>query len=86
MMEELRLERLVKSIQQSFRGFCDLRTGQNKQYDMVDAGMGAFSVFFTQSASFLAHQEDMERRTGHSNANNLFEMEKVPCDNQIVRC
>jgi hypothetical protein len=83
MMEELRLERLVKSIQQSFRGFCDLRTGENKQYDMVDAGMGAFSVFFTQSASFLAHQEDMERRTGHSNANNLFEMEKVPCDNQI---
>ena len=83
MMEELRLERLVKSIQQSFRGFCDLRTGQNKQYDMVDAGMGAFSVFFMQSASFLAHQEDMERRTGHSNANNLFEMEKVPCDNQI---
>ena len=64
MMEELRLERLVKRIQQSFRGFCDLRTGENKQYDMVDAGMGAFSVFFTQSASFLAHQEDMERRTG----------------------
>jgi hypothetical protein len=83
MMEELRLERLVKCIQQSFRGFCDLRTGQNKQYDMVDAGMGAFSVFFTQSASFLSHQEDMERRTGRSNANSLFEMEKVPCDNQI---
>lgn len=82
-MEELRLGRLVKCIQQSFRGFCDLRTGQNKQYDMVDAGMGAFSVFFTQSASFLAHQEDMERRTGRSNANSLFEMEKVPCDNQI---
>lgn len=83
MMEELRVERLVKRIQQSFRGFCDLRTGENKQYDMVDAGMGAFSVFFTQSASFLAHQEDMERRTGRSNANSLFEMEKVPCDNQI---
>jgi hypothetical protein len=44
MMEELRLGRLVKCIQQSFRGFCDLRTGQNKQYDMVDAGMGAFSL------------------------------------------
>jgi hypothetical protein len=83
MIEELRLDRLVKCIQQSFREFCDLRTGQNKQYDMVDAGMGAFSVFFTQSASFLAHQEDMERRTGRSNANSLFEMEKVPCDNQI---
>lgn len=83
MMEELRLERLVKCLQQSFRGFCDLRTGQNKQYDLVDAGMAAFSVFFTQSASFLAHQEDMERRTGRSNANSLFEMKKVPCDNQI---
>lgn len=83
MFEELRLERLVDRIKQSFGEFCDVRTGQNTQYDMVDAGMGAFSVFFTQSPSFLAHQEDLKRRTGQCNAESLFGMDRVPSDNQI---
>lgn len=83
MLEELRLKRLVDRIKQSFGEFCDVRTGQNTQYDMVDAGMGAFSVFFTQSPSFLAHQEDMRRRAGQSNAESLFGMDRIPCDNQI---
>jgi hypothetical protein len=83
MFEELRLERLTDRIKQSFGEFCDVRTGQNTQYDMVDAGMGAFSVFFTQSPSFLAHQEDLKRRTGQCNAESLFGMERIPSDNQI---
>lgn len=83
MFEELRLERLVNYLKQSFEGFFDVRRGQNTQYDMVDAGMGAFSVFFTQSPSFLAYQEDLKRRTGHCNAESLFGMAQVPSDNQI---
>ena len=50
---------------------------------MVDAGMGAFSVFFTQSPSFLSHQEDMKKHKGRSNAESLFEMVHIPSDNQI---
>jgi len=34
MFEELRLEQLVSRIKQSFREFCDVRRGKNKQYDM----------------------------------------------------
>lgn len=83
MFEELRLDRLVKRIQQSFGEFCDVRTGQNTQYDMVDAGMGAFAVFFTQSPSFLAYQQDLKRRKGRSNAESLFGMGQIPSDNQI---
>ena len=83
MFEELGLDHLVKRIKQSFGEFCDVRTGQNTQYDMVEAGMGAFSVFFTQSPSFLAHQEALKHRTGHSNAESLFGMEQIPSDNQI---
>jgi hypothetical protein len=83
MYEELSLGHLVKRIKESFGGFCDARKGQNTQYDMVDAGMGAFSVFFTQSPSFLAYQEDLRRRTGHSNAKSLFGIDKIPSDNQI---
>jgi hypothetical protein len=83
MFEELGLDRLVKRIKQSFGEFCDVRTGQNTQYDMVDAGMGAFSVFFTQSPSFLSYQQDMKQRKGRSNAESLFGMVQIPSDNQI---
>ena len=60
-----------------------MRTGQNTRYDLVDAGMGAFSVFFTQSPSFLAHQHAMQLRKGRSNAGSVFGIEQVPSDNQI---
>ncbi len=45
--------------------------------------MSAFSVFFTQSPSFLAHQRDMKLRKGRSNAESLFELTDIPSDNQI---
>jgi hypothetical protein len=83
MFEELRLDQLVSRIKQSFREFCDIRQGKNIQYDMVDAGMGAFSVFFTQNPSFLASQQDMKRRKGQCNAESLFGMDQLPSDNQI---
>jgi hypothetical protein len=83
MFEELAIERLIQRIKQRFEEFPDLRTGKNSQYEMVDAGMGAFSVFFTQSPSFLAHQRDLNRSKGRSNAGSLFGMELIPSDNQI---
>lgn len=83
MLEELKLEHLVDSIKQSFEKFCDVRKGKNIQYSMVDAGMGAFSVFFTQSPSFLSYQQDMKRLTGRCNAESLFGLHRIPCDNHI---
>ena len=83
MYEELRLEQLVSRIRESFSEFCDVRQGKNIQYDMVDAGMGAFSVFFIQSSSFLSAQQDLKRRKGQCNAESLFGMDQVPSDNQI---
>lgn len=83
MFEELKLDPLIKRIKQSFEEFRDVRTGENTQYDMVDVGMGAFSVFFTQTPSFLAYQTDMKQRKGKSNAESLFGIKKIPCDNQI---
>ena len=83
MFEELALHRLVKELKETFEGFPDVRTGQNTRYELVDAGMGAFSVFITQSPSFLLHQEDLKRRKGRSNAESLFGMKKIPSANQI---
>lgn len=63
--------------------FPDKRTGSNLSYSMEDAAIGAFSLFFTQSPSFLAFQRTMEQNKGKSNAQTLFGMRKIPCDNHI---
>ena len=70
-------------LRQILGGFPDERTGDNTQYSMQDIGLGAFSVFFTQCPSFLAHQKTMEKAKGQSNAQTLFHLEQIPCDNHI---
>jgi len=61
----------------------DDRTGKNIVYMIVDAALGAFAVFFTQSPSFLDFQRTMALAKGISNAATLFGMRGIPCDNQI---
>jgi hypothetical protein len=61
----------------------DYRTRPNTVYEIADAALGAFAVFFMQSASFLAHQRDMQRTQGQNNAQSLFGIDQVPSDPQI---
>ncbi|MEM6431313.1 MAG: hypothetical protein AAF708_18895 [Deinococcota bacterium] len=61
----------------------DSRDPRRCRYQLSDAGLAAFSVFFSQSASFLEHQRDLGRRKGKSNAENLFGLEQLPTDQQI---
>jgi hypothetical protein len=83
MLENLRLSRMIELLEEACREFPDVRTGKNSIYDLSDVGMSAFSVFFTQSPSFLAHQRDMKLRKGRSNAESLFHLREIPSDNQI---
>lgn len=63
--------------------FPDLRTGENIQYEIIDAAAGAFSIFFTQCPSMLHHQKLMQERYGLSNAKTLFGMRDIPSDTHI---
>ena len=84
MYEALRLPRLLKHLEQIFDGFPDDRAGRlNTQYEVADGAKGAFAVFFTQQASFLAHQRAMQLAKGRNNAERLFGMYALPSDNQI---
>lgn len=83
MLDNLRLSRMIERLEKACGEFPDVRTGKNSTYDMPDVGMSAFSVFFTQSPSFLAHQRDMNLRKGRSNAESLFHLSEIPSDNQI---
>ena len=76
-------DQLVGQLRQRFADFADRRKGTNTQYSMEDIALSAFSVFFTQSPSFLAHQKAMETNKGHSNAQSLFQIDKIPTPEHI---
>ena len=78
-----RFDDLIGSIRQRLGSFHDRRTGKNKKYTMEDIGLSAFAVFYTRCPSFLAAQKSMEEHNGRSNAQTLFQIREIPCDNHI---
>ena len=75
---------IVQAIRATFRGLPNTRKGgNNQQFTMKDAGLSAFSVFFTQNPSFLDYQVRMQKERGRNNAASLFGVHKIPCDQQI---
>ena len=74
---------LVEGLHRCFEKLPDYRTGENVRYEIKDAALSAFGIFFTQSASFLAYQRMLEERKGKSNVGSLFGVEHIPSDNQI---
>ena len=77
------LDRLLASLRATCAGLPDKRRGANTSYEMADIGLAAFSVFFMQSPSFLAHQQHLAQGEGRSNCQTLFAMTKIPSDNHI---
>lgn len=75
--------RLIAAVRRCCLTIPDKRQGQNTTYAMADFGMAAFSAFFMQSPSFLAHQRHLAAGQGRSNCQTLFAMHRIPCDNQI---
>ena len=59
MGKRLKFQEMVNFVRRNLKKAPDYRTGQNTQYEIADAGLGAFSVFYMQAPSFLAHQRDM---------------------------
>ena len=74
---------MLAGLRQDLAEVPEHRTGRNTQYEIADAGLGAFSVFYMQSPSFLAYQRDMQRKKGQNNAHSLFGVERIPSDGQI---
>lgn len=80
----LEIPELMQFLRSSLHDLPDKRKpGNNTRYQVEDAVMAAFSVFFTQSPSFLDHQRLMKSNKGKDNAESLFSIETIPSDNQI---
>jgi len=83
MNKPLSFGQLLTPVTTALRLLPDKRTSRNRFYTLFDAGLAAFSVFFTQSPSFLAYQRQMQRQRGRNNAHSLFGVQRIPSDPHI---
>jgi hypothetical protein len=84
MANPLSFSKVTEYLSEHWQQLPDFRKpSNNTQYEVKDAALAAYCVFFMQSPSFLAHQRDMHQRKGKDNAIALFDIEKIPSDNQI---
>lgn len=75
---------MIEKVRDAFRALPDERgQSNNRRYEMEDAALSAFAVFFSQSPSFLDSQVRMQKQQGRNNASSLFGVHEIPCDNQI---
>ena len=79
------LDSLISELKDVCAGLPDQRKGPRRdtEYSMADIGLSAFSVFFTGSPSFLAHQRALAEGQGRSNCQTLFGMTAIPSDAYI---
>jgi hypothetical protein len=76
-------EHLLERVREYLLRLTDGRSGNNRRYDVSDAVLSAFSVFFLQNPSFLSSQVEVERRYGKNNAGTIFGVHKLPSSNQL---
>jgi hypothetical protein len=85
-MEPIKLsfDTLIAQLNRAIRGAKDPRKASNAtKYNLGDAVLGAFSVFFMQCESFLEYQRQMYSQKGKSNAQTLFGVNEIPTTPQI---
>jgi hypothetical protein len=75
--------KIVTKLTEIIESFPDNRTGTNTSVKIKDAAMAVFSLFFTQSPSFLDFQRTMQLTKGKNNAQSLFGVYRIHSDNAI---
>ena len=78
------LDRLIVSLRGCCQSLPDLRQGGDVRYTMAD--LSAFSLFFMQSPSFLAHQRRLEEGQGRSNCQNGLRHDSNPTKLGLMDC
>ena len=84
MTQPLSFDHLQAMLRQHTATLPDVRKPSPHTRDTVQgATLGAFGIFFMQSPSFLDYQRQLNQRQGHDNAQTLFGVDPIPCDNQV---
>lgn len=66
MTKPVKFQEMLASLRRSLEAVPQHRTGRNVRYGLVDAGLGAFSVFFLQSPSLMGKPVGLFGLTGSS--------------------
>ena len=75
---------LIQRIGAAFSVWPDTRgKSNNPRYEMADAALSAFSIFFTPSPSFFDSPVRMQKQQGKNNAASLFGVHEISSDNPI---
>ena len=80
------MSEVVNQVRAVFSDLPDPRqtaTSNNLKYTLADAATSAFSVFFTQSPSFLDYQIRMQKKYGKNNAQSIFGLHQLPSVSQV---
>ena len=84
MPQPLSFDHLQAILRQHTAALPDVRKpSPNTRYTVQGAALGAFGIFFMQAPSFLEYQRQLKQRQGHDNAQTLFGVDPIPCDNQV---
>ncbi len=84
MTEPLSFDHLQAILPQHVAGLPDFRKpSPNTRYQIPNVALGAFGIFFTQSPSSLEYQQRLKQSQGQDNAQTLFGVQDLPCDNQV---
>ena len=84
MTEPLSVDHLQAILRQHVAGLPDFRKpSPNTRYQIPNVALGAFGIFFTPSPSFLEYQRRLKQSQGQDNAQTLFGVQELPCDNQV---
>jgi hypothetical protein len=84
MTQPLSFDHLQAMLRQHPATLPDVRKpSPNTRYTVQGATLGAFGIFFMQSPSFLDSQRQLNQRQGHDNAQTLFGVDPILCDNQV---
>ena len=78
MAGRLSFERLRAIVIAAAAQLPDQRTGRNTQYEMADAALSAFAMFYLQAPSFRTYAQDGQRAHGRTNAAQLFGVAQAP--------
>ncbi|GHU94230.1 hypothetical protein FACS189479_06700 [Spirochaetia bacterium] len=78
-----RFEEMGKRVEESSTG--KRREGFNLTYEIADAVKSAFGIFLFQHLSMLSYQESLDRGNQRKNAENILNVKRIPCNNQITR-
>jgi len=82
LLKTFTFDSLIKELHKVIETFPDNRASNHSKL-LKDAALGAFSIFYTQSPSFLAHQISMQKKKGKNNATSLFGITEILSEGQI---